>query len=77
MFVSIIEEINNLISRIRSKILQNQKILQRLTEVTDQILLASDPKNQSKTYDRSGGLKGFHRSIDSTSMNLHNLLWAY
>ena len=65
MFVSIIEEINNLISRIRSKILQNQKILQRLTEVTDQILLASDPKNQSKTYDRSGGLKRLssqHRS---------------
>jgi flagellar biosynthesis/type III secretory pathway chaperone len=57
MFLSIIEEINNLISRIRSKIVQNQKILQRLTEVTDQILLATDPKSHSKTYDRSGDLK--------------------
>jgi flagellar biosynthesis/type III secretory pathway chaperone len=57
MFLSIIEEINNLISRIRNKILQNQKILQRLTEVTDQILLATDPESHSKTYDRSGDLK--------------------
>jgi len=57
MFLSIIEEINNLISRIRNKILQNQKILQRLTEVTDQILLATDPVSHSKTYDRSGDLK--------------------
>ena len=65
MFLSIIEEINNLISRIRSKILQNQKILQRFTEVTDQILLASDPISHSKTYDRSGDLKKLspqHRS---------------
>jgi flagellar biosynthesis/type III secretory pathway chaperone len=65
MFLSIIEEINNLISRIRNKILQNQKILQRLTEVTDQILLATDPESHSKTYDRSGDLKKLspqHRS---------------
>ena len=57
MFLSIIEEINNLISRIRSKIVQNQKILQRLTEVTDQILLATDPNLTLKLTIVSGDLK--------------------
>ena len=37
MFESLIEEINNLISSIRRKIEQNQRLLARLTDVTDQI----------------------------------------
>ena len=53
MFQSIIDEINNLISQIRRKIEQNQRLLVRLTEVTDQILMVSDPTGHSKTYDLS------------------------
>lgn len=56
MFQSIIEEINNLISQIRRKIDQNQRLLNRLTEVTDQILGVTDPGSHSKTYDKSGDL---------------------
>lgn len=56
MFQSIIEEINNLISQIRRKIEQNQRLLNRLTEVTDQILGVTDPGSHSKTYDKSGDL---------------------
>ena len=56
MFQSIIEEINNLISQIRRKIEQNQRLLNRLTEVTDQILGVTDPGAHSKTYDKSGDL---------------------
>ena len=56
MFQSIIDEINNLISQIRRKIEQNQRLLTRLTEVTDQILGVTDPSSHSKTYDKSGDL---------------------
>ena len=56
MFESLIEEINNLISQIRRKIEQNQRLLNRLTEVTDQILGVTDPGSHSKTYDKSGDL---------------------
>ncbi|MDC0156621.1 flagellar protein FlgN [Verrucomicrobia bacterium] len=56
MFQSIIEEINSLISQIRRKIEQNQRLLNRLTEVTDQILGVTDPGSHSKTYDKSGDL---------------------
>ncbi len=56
MFQSIIEEINNLISQIRRKIEQKQRLLNRLTEVTDQILGVTDPGSHSKTYDKSGDL---------------------
>ena len=56
MFQSIIEEINSLISKIRRKIEQNQRLLTRLTEVTDQILGVTDPGSHSKTYDKSGDL---------------------
>lgn len=56
MFQSIIEEINSLISQIRRKIEQNQRLLNRLTEVTDQILGVADPGSHSKTYDKSGDL---------------------
>ena len=56
MFQSIIEEINSLISQIRRKIEQNQRMLNRLTEVTDQILGVTDPGSHSKTYDKSGDL---------------------
>ena len=54
MFESIIEEINKLISQIRHRISQNQKILARLSEVTDKLLSVTDPKSHSKTYNRAG-----------------------
>ena len=54
MFQSIIEEINKLISQIRHRITQNQKILSRLSEVTDKLLSVTDPKSHSKTYNRAG-----------------------
>ena len=37
MFESLVEEINNLITKVRAKIEQNQRLLNRLSEVTDQI----------------------------------------
>ena len=57
MFHSIIEEINSLISQVRKKIEQNQRLLMRLSEVTDQILSVTDPSSQTKTYTRDGNLK--------------------
>jgi flagellar biosynthesis/type III secretory pathway chaperone len=57
MFYSLIEEINNLISQVRKKIEQNQRLLMRLSEVTDQILSVTDPASQTKTYNRKGDLK--------------------
>jgi len=66
MFESIIEEINGLISRIRRKIEQNQRLLSRLTEVTDQILGVTDPAAHSKTYDKSGDLSNLAKEDRST-----------
>ena len=66
MFQSIIEEINNLISQIRRKIDQNQRLLNRLTEVTDQILGVTDPGSHSKTYDKSGDLSNLSTEDRST-----------
>tara|TARA_Y100001954_G_scaffold234289_1_gene289454 strand:+ start:1514 stop:2044 length:531 start_codon:yes stop_codon:yes gene_type:complete len=66
MFESIIEEINGLISRIRRKIEQNQRLLSRLTEVTDQILGVTDPAAHSKTYDKSGDLSNLSTEDRST-----------
>jgi flagellar biosynthesis/type III secretory pathway chaperone len=57
MFESIIEEINNLIINIRRKIEQNQRLLARLSDVTDQILSVVDPRTHSKTYNKTGDLK--------------------
>ena len=57
MFHSIIEEINILITQVRKKIEQNQRLLMRLSEVTDQILSVTDPSTQTKTYTRDGNLK--------------------
>jgi len=54
MFLSIIDEINSLISQVRNKVEQNQRLLKRLTEVTDQILLVADPSGSSITYDAKG-----------------------
>jgi flagellar biosynthesis/type III secretory pathway chaperone len=54
MFESIIEEINSLITRVREKVMQNQRLLARLVEVTDQILSATDPAAHSKTYSSQG-----------------------
>jgi flagellar biosynthesis/type III secretory pathway chaperone len=65
MFESIIEEINSLIGRVREKVMQNQRLLARLVEVTDQILGATDPASHSKTYSSEGKkktLSNFHRS---------------
>lgn len=65
MFESIIEEINSLIGRVRDKVMQNQRLLVRLVEVTDQILGATDPAVHSKTYSAKGKkktLSTFHRS---------------
>ena len=62
MFQSIIEEINKLISQIRYRISQNQRILARLSEVTDQLLSVADPKSHSKTYNRSGDVSRLSKS---------------
>ena len=60
MFLSIIDEINSLlISQVRRKSEQNQRLLKRLTDVTDQILLMADPSGSSKTYDAKGKLSRF------------------
>ena len=56
MFVSIIEEINSLITQVRRKVEQNQRLLNRLSEVTDQLLLMADPSGSTKTYDSKGNL---------------------
>jgi flagellar biosynthesis/type III secretory pathway chaperone len=66
MFQSIIEEINSLISQIRRKIEQNQRLLTRLTEVTDQILSVTDPSSHSKTYDKSGDVSSLSSGGRST-----------
>ena len=64
MFESIVEEINNLILKVRSKIEQNQKLLSRLTEVTEQILSITNPADHSSTYNNRGDLSKLssHRS---------------
>ena len=56
MFESIVEEINNLVHKVRRKVDQNHRLLSRLTEVTDHILAMADPAGQTKTYDRRGDL---------------------
>jgi len=67
MFESLIEEINNLITRVRRKIEQNQRLLMRLAEVTDQILGISDPVGHSKTYSKDGKLGMLSDSRSSLS----------
>ena len=70
MFESLVEEINNLITKVRSKIEQNQRLLSRLSEVTDQILSITNPSSHSKTYSRSGNvhnLAGGRSSINESA----------
>ncbi len=68
MFESIIDEINSLITRVREKVMQNQRLLHRLLEVTDQILGVADPAGHSQTYSAKGrkktlaGMKRTHLS---------------
>ena len=54
MFESIIDEINNLITKVRRKVEQNQRLLTRLCDVTDQVLQATSPASHSKTYSATG-----------------------
>ena len=54
MFESIIEEINALISNVRRKVSQNQKLLARLLEVTDHILSVASPVSHPQTYSKQG-----------------------
>jgi len=54
MFESIIEEINSLISNVRRKVTQNQRLLSRLLEVTDHILSAASPSSFPQTYSKHG-----------------------
>ncbi|MEK9772197.1 MAG: flagellar protein FlgN [Opitutae bacterium] len=54
MFESIIEEINSLISNVRRKVAQNQRLLARLLEVTDHILSSVNPSSHTKTYSKQG-----------------------
>ena len=57
MFQSFAEEINNLISRARRKMKQNQVLLSRLSEVADELVNAIPPDDRVlKTYNRQGGL---------------------
>lgn len=68
MFESIIEEINSLISNVRRKVTQNQRLLARLLEVTDQILLASSPATHSPTYSKQGKV-GSYSSVPTKLMD--------
>jgi hypothetical protein len=55
MFYSLTEEINNLIGNARNKVKQNQILLSRLSEVTNELLEAVAPEGSlTKTYDRRG-----------------------
>ena len=67
MFESLVEEINNLITKVRAKIEQNQRLLNRLSEVTDQILSITNPSSHSKTYSRSGNVRDL--ASDRSSIN--------
>ena len=69
MFESIIEEINGLISCIRRKIEQNQRLLSRLTEA-DQILGVTDPAAIPNLRQEC---RPFH-SFDGGSLNLNERL---
>ena len=66
MFESIIEEINTLISNVRSKVSQNQRLLSRLLEVTDHLLSTASPATHPKTYSKDGRVG----SYSSTSLSL-------
>ena len=65
MFESIIEEINSLISNVRRKVSQNQRLLSRLLEVTDHILSAANPSSFPQTYSKHGKV-GSYASASST-----------
>ena len=65
MFESIIEEINSLITRVREKVSQNQRLLARLVEVTDHILSAANPSSFPQTYSKHGKV-GNYTSTSST-----------
>jgi len=65
MFESLVEEINNLISKVRSKIEQNQRLLSRLSEVTEQILSVTNPSAHSKTYSRTGNVQNLAHNRSS------------
>ena len=65
MFESIIEEINSLISNVRRKVSQNQRLLSRLLEVTDHILSAANPSSFPQTYSKHGKV-GNYTSTSST-----------
>ena len=57
MFHSFAEEINNLISRARRKMKQNQVLLSRLSEVADELVNPLSPDDRVlKTYNHQGGL---------------------
>jgi len=59
MFESIIEEINSLISNVRRKVAQNQRLLARLIEVTDHILSSANPASHSKIYSKQGKIGNY------------------
>ena len=65
MFESIIEEINSLISNVRRKVSQNQRLLSRLLEVTDHILSVANPSSFPQTYSKQGKV-GNYTSTAST-----------
>ena len=68
MFQSIVEEINSLISNVRRKVAQNQRLLSRLPEVTDQILSTSSPATHHQIYSKQGKV-GNYSSIPSKLMD--------
>ena len=62
MFESIIEEINSLISNVRRKVSQNQRLLSRLLEVTDQLLSVASPSTFPQTYSKYGKVGAYASS---------------
>ena len=67
MFESIIEEINSLISSVRRKVSQNQRLLSRLLEVTDHLLSTASPSAFPQTYSKYGKIGSFSANASSLS----------
>ena len=70
MFEGLIEEINQLINVARRRLKQNQSLLVKMSEVTDQLLSVVNPQPQTTTYNRKGKISregdGYKTSIRAT-----------
>jgi flagellar biosynthesis/type III secretory pathway chaperone len=65
MFEGIISEINDLIKFAKTKLNQNQQLLVKMSEVTDQVLRNANPQNRIATYDRKGRVASKGVSVEA------------